>query len=217
VSRPREKLADFVLGTLPPDEAEEVAAHLEGCAACREEVGRLRGAFYALPEALTPVPPPASAWAGLRARLGLRRRGWLPVRGQLALGVSAALLSACLLWGLDVRRDLARVEAEQRVLTAWMTHPELSLHPLEGPAGAPRGVLCTYPDGRALLVQREPPPPGRVYRVWGVKDGARVSLGVTTTRVLRLRYEGFEVIEVGLEPLGGRSHPSELVGRVRLL
>ena len=52
-------VAAWVLGALDRGEAEEVQAHVEGCASCRETVARLQRAVGAMPLAVDEVVPPA--------------------------------------------------------------------------------------------------------------------------------------------------------------
>ena len=94
------ELKDYFLKELPQGEAQQVEAHVKGCAVCREEVERLRlteGALFALREEEMPqriafvsdkIFEP-SAW----------RRGWAAFWGSSArLGfASAAMLSAALM------------------------------------------------------------------------------------------------------------------------
>jgi hypothetical protein len=95
MSHPEDLLADYIDGTLPPDERAVVDAHLADCAVCREEIGlagRAAAALAALPE--EPVPlglrPPILAEA--RREAAPRPHGW--ERYQWAAGLAAA---ACLL------------------------------------------------------------------------------------------------------------------------
>ena len=222
MSRPTELLADYVLGTLSPNETQALEAHLETCEACRQEVRRLQGTFYALPDALPLQTPPEDAWRKLQAR---RRPPHRPVYGPI-FGVSrwaaaaafSLLLVGSLVWGGVQQQQFRRVEAEQQVLTAWMNNPELTIRPLSPGTAAFPGILCTYPDGRALLVEKEDPPRGLVYRVWGVTSTGRTALGTTTSRILRLRSEGFGAIEVSLEPRrsSDQNGPTQVIGRVSL-
>lgn len=62
------QLSAYVDGELRPEEMQEVGAHLSGCAACREELARLRRLKHLLVH-LPEVDPGPEVWAGLRARL----------------------------------------------------------------------------------------------------------------------------------------------------
>lgn len=83
-------LADFAAGDLEPAAAEQVAAHLAACAACRAELDRewqLRRTLASLPVAAAP--------AGLAAPPANRsRRPGLAAAGLVAAVLLAALLAA---------------------------------------------------------------------------------------------------------------------------
>jgi anti-sigma factor RsiW len=125
---PGEDLTALLDGALAPDRAAEVQAHLDGCAACRAEVARLRAGIAAL-AALPPAPelPPFLA-TRLEARLREERarpRG-LADRARAALarlaprpralaygGVAAAALVALAVVGwryLDTRRMVGNLD-----------------------------------------------------------------------------------------------------------
>ncbi len=228
MSRPTETLADYVLGSLAPEEARALEAHLEGCAECRERVKRLQATFYALPDALSLQKPPEDAWRKLQARrASLVSPGGAPRRsrrsafarqtvGRWALAAVCLLLLGSLGWGLKQNQQLTKLGHEQAALAAWMNHPDLTIRPLQGGGDAFPGVICTYPDGRALLVQKDNPPRGMVYRVWGLKGVNRTDLGTTVDRLLPLNTEGFDAFEVGLEPRGDGQPAAQLIGRVSL-
>ena len=225
MSRPTETLADYVLGALSADETRALEAHLETCETCRQEVYRLKEALYVLLDVLPLQTPPAGVWHKVQGRRQRRWRGRLRypdarrfVTPWLAAVFFSVLLVGGLGWGLERNYELRRLESEQGVLTAWMNNPELTIRPLSTSGEAFPGILCTYPDGRALLVQKENPPRGTVYRVWGVTGTNRTVLGTTKSRILRLRSEGFDAVEVGLEPRQSseQERPTQIIGRVSL-
>lgn len=91
-----ERLNDWVDGLLEAADAEAVAAHVAGCAACQADAERLRALLSlarALPES---IDPPAGTWEGIAARtidLGRTRREVL--RGmRFPLAAAAAVLVA---------------------------------------------------------------------------------------------------------------------------
>ncbi len=227
MSRSTEVLTDYVLGALSLDETRALEAHLSSCETCRREVYSLQETFYALPDALPLQKPPEGVWRKIQARRQQRRQGrwrdrprYPDARRFIAPWVAfSVLLVGSLGWGLERHYELRQLETEQRVLTAWMNNPDLTIRPLSTGVEAFSGILCTYPDGRALLVQKEDPPRGAVYRVWGVSGTNRTALGTTPSRILRLRSEGFDALEVSLETRrsGEQEGPTQVVGRVSLL
>jgi Putative zinc-finger len=85
-------LAEYADGTLTPEAAAEVEAHLAGCATCREELAlarEVRAALGTLPD----VPAPE----GLT--LNVRRRARRPVSPRAGRWVAAAAAAALLLAG----------------------------------------------------------------------------------------------------------------------
>ena len=100
-----ERVTGFVDGELDPETTRLVAAHLEGCAACRGQAAAeraLRARLRALP---TPELP-----GGLAARVGEVRRVGLRRAARLLLPLAAALVFAAWLRGDAgfVAWDLAR-------------------------------------------------------------------------------------------------------------
>ncbi|HUF88374.1 MAG TPA: zf-HC2 domain-containing protein [Gemmatimonadota bacterium] len=99
----RERLDEWVEGSLAEADAREVAGHLESCATCRAEaaeVGELRSAAAGLPRE---IRPPRDLWPGIDARLDadevvpLRRaRRVRPVSGLSRWGLVAAALALVL-------------------------------------------------------------------------------------------------------------------------
>lgn len=82
------RLDDYVDGSLPEGEFQEVELHLASCAACREQERRLRlilAQAHALPRE---VAPPRDLWAGVRERIEAGR-GWRPP-GWATVGFAAA-------------------------------------------------------------------------------------------------------------------------------
>lgn len=70
----RERLHDYLDGALPPGERGQVAAHVEVCVACREELDRLERLLEqarALPRS---IAPPHDLWPSVAARVGVGRR-----------------------------------------------------------------------------------------------------------------------------------------------
>lgn len=102
----RERLDEWVEGSLAEADGRQVAAHLESCATCRAEaaeVGDLRSAAAGLPRE---IRPPRDLWPGIDARLDadevvpLRRARLLrrarPVSGLSRWGLVAAALALVL-------------------------------------------------------------------------------------------------------------------------
>lgn len=89
---PEELLAEYVDGTLGPEDRTRVEAHVAACATCREEVelaGSARRALTALPELDVPA---GTTWQVIqRAR---QRRRWLPQVSPRTAWVAAGTAAA---------------------------------------------------------------------------------------------------------------------------
>jgi anti-sigma factor RsiW len=90
-------LPEYLAGDLDPQAKARVEAHLRTCVRCQEELRGLEQAFFALAEALPPVPPPQGTWEGIRAQLRRAHRGrdWVPV--LLAAALAGAFFPRSLL------------------------------------------------------------------------------------------------------------------------
>jgi hypothetical protein len=97
-------LAEYADGTLTPEAAAEVEAHLAGCATCREELALAREARAAL-GTLPDVPAPEGMTLNVRRRA---RRPVSPRTGRLVAAAAAAVLVASgvlVVWALVGGQD----------------------------------------------------------------------------------------------------------------
>lgn len=101
-----ERLPWYVNGTLAEDERGEVAAHLEACAVCREDLLLCEEMARAVrSDNAVPIPPATSA-AGLLERAGTRaRRRRLP-DWRMAAAIAIVSVTAAMTY-LQVNRDEA--------------------------------------------------------------------------------------------------------------
>jgi anti-sigma factor RsiW len=95
-----DRLDDYVDGSLPEAEFQEMELHLASCPPCREEERRLRAVLAqaaALPRLLSPA---RDLWPGIAERIGGRKRtalrGWGPIGLAAAAAVAIALASTLL-------------------------------------------------------------------------------------------------------------------------
>ena len=93
MAHPKEKLPDYALGLLDPDEMADVGAHLETCEACREEVRRFDATLTAWVDALPEVEPPPQAKANLFERIKNKPVPAAPVATKIASATSHAILT----------------------------------------------------------------------------------------------------------------------------
>jgi anti-sigma-K factor RskA len=230
MARDHERYADdvgaYLLGALPQIEREAFERHLMGCAACRDEVERLRPAVDALPRSVPQVAPPptlkTSLMEAIERELGTappeqrrdprsRLRAWFEglggMRPGLAWGMAALLLAIGGLAGFGLsslggggtRAVPARVDAT-RVPGA---RASLWVPPHRG--------------GAILRVQGLPTlPRGRVYEVWLQRDGAflpestfQVDRRGTGAAAVPEDLRGASAVLVTREPRGGSRAPTE--------
>jgi len=135
IHRPR--LADELRGSLSPEDADTLAAHLETCAACRSELAGLRRLWDEL-AALPPPAPPAGMTASFRRALGRETGSGRPGRVR-RLGSAAAALLFGLAAGYALRAVTAAAPA--------------SVSPV-----APTRVVAAAGERSFLLLLHEPEP-----------------------------------------------------------
>jgi anti-sigma-K factor RskA len=181
-------LAAWVLGALDTEEAEVVAAHVEGCASCRETVARLQRAVGAMPLAVEEVAAPArlrervlaaaaasstSTIAPSRVRKKqtspLRRNVFAPFFERLPVYAAAAAVIVALVAGV-VAGELAGRQPTPPSQVARFT---LSGH--QSLTGAKATVIDLKSEGLALVDFSGLPAlgQGRVYEVWLITSGGR--------------------------------------------
>jgi anti-sigma-K factor RskA len=220
--------AAYLLGALDDMERTAFEEHLEGCAACREEVAELRPAARALPVSVAPMDPPPElksrimaevereasllAAAGpdadrppARARRGLR----LPSL-RIPKLVPAAVAAALLLVGVGVGIGVSQLGGET---------PHTVQATVTDPAKAPDAAADVEvgEEGATLVAHGLPAPPsGRVYQVWLDKGGktpeptnvlfTTSNDGTATADVPSL--DGVKRVMVTDEPNGGSRTPT---------
>jgi anti-sigma-K factor RskA len=244
MEHPEDLLAAYALDALTAEERASVAAHLATCESCSRSVAEYRRVVAVLPlgmlEEAAPPPdlrdrivaaagrePRAVSSADGRAqqaqtaaarpevipdvqpaRRALRWTGWL---------VAAALAVCTLAFGAWNVALLAQVQSLQRApaLSASLTATT------DAPGGA-TGSVTIPPDGKALAVVANLPPPssGTVYEAWVIdKQGPRAAGTFITTPdghadiVLTQAARAGDVIAITAEPAPGTLAP---VGKVLL-
>ena len=196
----RENVAVHALGALPsgssPDcEAAAVAQHLQTCAECRREYGRLRAAANALGYAAEAAPSPQ-----LRSRImaALPR----PIRtGSTNVGEmravrpivwpAYAVAAACLLIAIitsafnislssenrQTQSQLAQLTAHTSRLTRELVRQRTALADLISPQSErfvmPDGEVVRHDTRLYIAMQRmNQPPKGKVYQAWMLHKGS---------------------------------------------
>jgi anti-sigma factor RsiW len=216
----------YLLDALEPGEARAFERHLEGCAACREEVARLRPAMEMLPRSVDPVAPSPALKQQILAR----------VRDESAPDAAAAPSRA-------PRRGFGGLFARPRLATAWASAAVLVLCGAAGgyaisqlsggDDGNPRVLSAqvdrkALPDAGASLVVpsgggpaelrvkgMKVPPRGQVYEIWLRRPSGVEPAGVfTVTRDGQGRatvdgeLSGSDEVMVTRERAGGVRQPT---------
>lgn len=141
-------LEDFVGGALSPAETDEVRAHVEHCAACREEVEAARAAGVLLRTAFPPTVEPSGAFwfrvqAGIRTAVAEQNSGqefWRTLEFLARrLAWTAALVVALLAGYAVLTHNMNGVQAEAR---------EIFPEPSQQPASQEEVLLSLAARGR---------------------------------------------------------------------
>lgn len=199
--------AEYVLGTLEPEERERVAAEMAHDRDLRLAVAYWEERLGRLGLLLPPVRPPRHVWRRIAARAGLgaqrRTRVWQGL--ALAASVAAIALAGLLVLGVPVQ------ERSQPPAYASLIHDE--------PTGA--GWLLTADAGDERLtvtaIQSYPRPADKSLHLWLLpEEGGPVSLGLLPDEGAqrmpmpegagRMLDEGAR-FAVSLEPPGGSPEP----------
>ncbi len=173
-------LGAYVLGALGDEERERVAAHVAGCAACRQDIADLQIAADVLPQGVEPLEPPpelrqrimavvrseaelldAAGAAADRPPTATSRRRWWRASWSIRPGVAALGAAAILAAGVVTGALVSGADDGPAPSTV-----QARLTPAAG-AGA-SATLAVQPDGGGRLAVRgmANPAPGRVYQVW---------------------------------------------------
>ena len=172
----------YLLGALDAGGSRAFERHLEGCAACREEVARLRPAIGALARSADPVTPSPALKRDLLARAReemtprkepararKQRRGlgsWFSLpRAGVAWGAAAVLVLSGVAGGYAFSQLSDEGGGERKVLAAQVdrkAQPDASARLVVPEGGGPAELRV---KGMKL------PPPGEVYEIWLRRPG----------------------------------------------
>jgi len=210
--------AAYVLGALEPDELDAFRMHLEGCAACREEVATLQHVADALPASAPPLTPPPDLRRRVFDAVRDERKGEFssaPARERAPRPRRRAQFGRSTTFG-GALAAAAAAAAAAVVLTSGGTTPSRVINASVRGTGSAELILN---GGRGELVVNHFPPPGRgrIYQVW-LERGHRAPapthtlFGVTTHGAGQVgvagNLHGVSAVLVTSEPLGGSPHPT---------
>jgi putative zinc finger protein len=162
----RDRLAEYALDMLPPDEAAEVERHLDWCAGCRKEAGELQEAAASLALESPQADPPDELGDRVVRTVShaARPRRAAPRRGVrlLAAATLAAVLALVLAvgWGVAQRQSLEDVQARTEQLRQDIQHIRGLVQDLGGRQAALAPVGTSRGSGTAVVV---PLPRGQDY------------------------------------------------------
>lgn len=206
---PELDVAEYVLGTLPPDQARAVEALALADPAIAAGIRAWEARLGPLADAVPPVTPPRELWRRLALAMGIEEA---QSRGCRASSPARRIWASLGLWrGLAVTSTLAAA-----ALAAVLLRPPPAARPgllaALSPVGTPGATFLVRVDGdgNAVIVAPVPPPAtlGRALELWALAPGAAapVSLGVLPdTGRARLRAPARPGIQLLLsqEPAGG--------------
>ena len=203
-----DNLAPWLLGALPPLEAEVFERHLAGCDTCQREAARLRPALGALAGAAPDVEPPPELKASLmatvraeaktRAPARTRRRIWPVLRPATAL----AMVAVGVVIGVTATQ-ISDDDGGGRTIAAAVDRTRIQTGTAE----------LHVDDSEARLVMHDLPDPGagKVWEVW-IQHGERLDRGpVTEGDEVRIPggVEGADAVLVTRERAGGVDKATE--------
>lgn len=217
-------LPAYALDSLDAAEAAQVAAHLEMCPACREELAAYEAVTDRLATAVPLVTPPPALKTRLMARaqtavapqptrrqsIKERRQRWWHLSGwrpnswrpALALAVVVLAVTTLVIW-----QQNRPVSPSQFTLTATEHAPEAT------------GVITIAADGTAALSIANLPPltAEQQYQLWLIRDGQRDSGAVfsvnadgsaqVTIQAAR-PLTSYQAFGITIEPAGGSPGPT---------
>jgi hypothetical protein len=169
-----EQLSLYHDGDLPPDERAAVAAHLEGCTACRAVLDDL-STIVQRARSLEPVAPPRDLWAGIAAEIAAGERAGARARYEEADADDAVSKPPARLPGRDA---VLRLRPRRLPRSFTLTVPQL--------AAAAIALILTSALAVRLLAPGEP---AVTPSLAGDATGAVGSSGVQLVSSIDMSYE----------------------------
>src|SRR6058998_1607570 len=156
-----------------------VLSIISTCPACASSLEQYGGVVGALPLGLEPVPPPAEAWATIRAEAARRRpRGADPARVNGLSGwrrvmwpVLSALAASLLVWNVVLQLELTRRPSGPEVEALARRPGRLVILTGTGAPGASGRLLVAIDGhhGHLATAGLRPLPAERTYQLWFVR------------------------------------------------
>lgn len=184
-------LGAYALDAVDTDERDAVEAHLAECPRCRAEVADYHEVAALMGGAGGDAPP--GVWDRIASSLEeppppLRLTSFRPPRRQrrpwsqaaAALVAAAAVLIAVVGLGRISSDRPGREQQLARAAASALGDPHGRRVRLASTDGRLNAEGVVLPDGRGYLVRNNLPalPPGRVYQLWAIAGGQKISAGV---------------------------------------
>ena len=225
---PIENLAASVLEALEGSEQIRVESHVATCTTCAGLLEQYRGVVGALPLGLDPVPPPAEAWAAIRAEAARRRpRGrerasikGLPSWRRLVWPVLTALAASLLVWNVVLQLELTRRPPGPEVEALARRPGRLVILTGTGAPGASGRLLVAIDGhhGHLATAGLSPLAADRTYQLWFVRPDAPTVTGgafrvdsrgrAWATITVPVPLDEARVIAITEEPAPGSTAPT---------
>lgn len=227
--------AAYALGALEDTERGDFEAHLQTCAACRQEAAEFAATAARLAAAVSHTPPttakaqvmvaidgvrqvppsvPASSTAPALGALLPRRRA---VSLALAAGVAAVALGGIAVWQTQNAQDLEQQARQSRqqldAVTGILAAPDARTVHGKASNGALTTVVTSERRNRAAFTVTGLPAPGtgKTYQLWLDHDGTMRPAGLIDndgTVILSGNPADAGAVGLSLEPTGGSPQPT---------
>ena len=206
---PIENLAAYVLGALEGPERIRVESHVVTCTTCATLLEEYRSVVGTLPLGLNPVPPPAEAWAAIRAEAARRRPrsperarskglpNWRRVMWPLLTAIAASLL----IWNVVLQLELTRRPPGPEVEALARRPGRLVILAGTGAPGASGRLLVAIDGhhGHLATAGLRPLATERTYQLWFMRPDAPPRTGGTFRVDSRGRAWAAITVPVSLE------------------
>lgn len=217
----------YALDALPEEERRFFEEHLEVCAGCRQEVRELEATAARLGAASAHEPPASmkervmgevETTRQVRRPVGLRAQPtlWRP----LVVPAAAALALVVVALGFviaQLNQQVNQVEADAEQVRQILTASDVTVVPLDAPAGTAASFAYSPAQGRGVFVAEglAAVDPTMTYELWVISDGQPSPAGLFTPDdggdVSQLVQDGLvdaDAVGVTIEPEGGSAQPT---------
>ena len=220
-------LIQFALGTLEPNEAAQVAAAVAQSQELALELAKWQGILAAVGQSVEQTSPSPMLESKILAQIRLKnraapRRFSQRSRSPRTFGsfFARAFPIAALAFGLFFAWRSNQLEGQivslqQQAKTRVSVLSESKLVKLASSGNVPIGQAYLTPDGKLVIALKLPEPvTGKTYQAWFITKGGQKPQPLETlqTNLDTQVPNNAAVIAISLEPIGGSTTPSEVLG-----